>query len=74
MNFCLVKLLKNFWQKEMDKNFSYLFEYLPKSEGLKHPASTQNLIFYLLNEKKMPLCIKQKDMSTKKKLPCHLST
>ena len=56
----------------MDKIFSYLFEYLQKSEGLKHPASTQNLIFYLFEQNIASVC-QQEDMSTKKKLPCHLS-
>ena len=38
---------KIFGEKKWIKNFPYFFEYLLKSEKLKHPVSTQNLIFYL---------------------------
>ena len=38
---------KIFGEKKWIKIFLIFFEYLSKSEGLKHPASTQNLIFYL---------------------------
>ena len=51
MNFLFCKIVKKFWQKEMDKIIFYLFEYLTKSESLKHPASTQNLIFYFFQRK-----------------------